>query len=62
LAGEAGKLAGAGKDSPAFKRTGHMDATTAPELQDALVAEEAERAKDGVRIHAEHGRQFASWG
>ena len=36
-----------------------VDAAPAPELEEALVAELAEGAQNGVRVHAEHGGQVA---
>lgn len=39
-----------------------MDAPAAPELQESLLAEQAQRAEDGVRVDAEHGSEVTgSW-
>lgn len=39
-----------------------MDPAAAAKLEEALVAEEAQRTKHGIRVDAEYGGEVAGWG
>src|SRR5581483_2598272 len=56
---EADELAGAGDHRSLLGRARHVNAAAAPELEQSLVAEDAERAEDGVRVDAENRREIA---
>ena len=59
LAGEADEVFGAGDDGAAFGAAGDGDAAAAAELEQPFVAEEAQRAQDGVGVDLEHGGEIA---
>src|ERR1700722_12395723 len=58
-AGELEQLAGAFNDRPLFGRTGHRDATPAPELEETLVSQDAQRAQHRVAVDPQHGSEVA---
>ena len=43
-------------------RAHNGDPAPPPELEQTLVAQDAQRAKNGVRVHLQHGRQVARRG
>jgi len=55
LAGKFQKLLGAGNNCAPFSRAGDGDPTTAAELEQPLVTQEAKSTEDGVPIHGKHG-------
>jgi hypothetical protein len=59
LAREADEFACSGHDSAAFGGSGDSDAAAAPEIDECLVSEDAQRAQDGVRVYAEYGGEVA---
>ena len=48
-------------DCSALGRPRHRDATPAPEFEQSLVAEQPQRAKNGVRVDAEDGSEILGW-
>ena len=62
LAGVVDELAGLLDDGAALGGAGDGDAASAAELEQAFVAEEAERAEDGVAVDVEDGGEvFGGW-
>lgn len=59
LAGEADEVFGAGDDGAAFGAAGDGDAASAPELEQSLIAEEAQRAEDSVAVDLEDCGEIA---
>lgn len=59
LAGEADELLGASDDGAALGAAGDRDPASPPELEQPLIPEEAQRAKDGVGVDLEHGSEVA---
>ena len=59
LAGEANELARARDHGALLRRARDGDAAPAPELEQALVAQETKRAEHRVRVHLEDGREVA---
>src|SRR5207248_10616061 len=55
LAGEFKELLSTGNNGAPFSRAGDGDPTTAAELEQPLVTQEANSTKDGVPIHSKHG-------
>ena len=56
---EADELACPRDDRTLLRRAGDVDPAPAPELEQPLLAEKPERPENGVRVHAEHGREVA---
>src|SRR5262249_42699491 len=56
--GEVDQLLGAADDGASFGCAGDGDAAAAAELEQALVAKQAERPEDGVRVDAEDGGEI----
>jgi len=56
---EADEVAGSSDDRASLGRSGDVDAAAAPELEQAFVAQVAECAEHGVRVHTEDGRKIA---
>src|SRR2546423_2894331 len=54
LAGELKEVLGAGNNGAPFSRAGDGDPTTAAELEQALVTEQAKSTEDGVPVHTKH--------
>jgi hypothetical protein len=57
LAGERDEFARERRDRAAVRRSRHRDAATAPELEQSLVAQRAERSQHRVRVYADHAGQ-----
>ena len=53
--GELDKLTCTGNDRATLWRAGNGDAAAAPELEQPLVAQQAKRTENGVRVDVEHG-------
>ena len=62
VACEFDEIPGAGENRTALGRAGHRDAAPAPKLQQAFLPEHMQRAKDGVLVHAQHGREVLARG
>jgi len=62
LAREADELSRTGDDRSALRRAGDSDPATAAELEQALVAQDAQRAQSGVGVDSEDGGQVAGRG
>jgi len=59
LAREADELARSGRDRAALGAAGNRDPAAAPELEQAFVTQNAQRAERGVCVDAEDGREVA---
>jgi len=55
LAGELKEFLGAGNNGAPFSRASDGDPTTAAELEQPLVTQQAKSTEDGVPIHTKHG-------
>jgi hypothetical protein len=53
------ELPRSGHDCPALARAGHGDPAATPELEQPLVAQQAQGTEDRVAVHAEHRCQVA---
>ncbi len=62
LASKPQQLLHLGDDGSPFGATDHGDAPTPAELEESLVAEQAQRTKDGVAVDTEHsGKVDSGW-
>jgi hypothetical protein len=57
LSGELDEFLGSCDYSGFLRRTSNGDASTAPKLEQSLIAEFAQCSQDGIGVHAEHGRE-----
>ena len=57
LPGELQQVPDSGEDGTALGCAGHCDAMSAAELQESFLAQDPQRAQDGVLVHPEHRRQ-----